>query len=54
MSWSFTAVGKPEAVKRAIEASSNNKCTGNSLNELNEAKPALYVRLSNDPFEELV
>jgi hypothetical protein len=41
MSWSFSAVGKPEAVTRAIDESSNNKVTGQSLDEWNEAKPAL-------------
>lgn len=43
MSWSFSAVGKPDAVKRAIEASSNNQYTGASLDEWNEAKPALLA-----------
>lgn len=43
MSWSFSAVGKPDAVKRAIEASSNNNCTGQSLDEWNDAKPALLA-----------
>jgi len=43
VSWSFQAVGKPEAVKRAIEESSNNKLTGQSLEEWNEAKPALLT-----------
>ncbi len=43
MSWSFSAVGKPDAVKRAIEASSNGKNTGQSLDEWNAAKPALLT-----------
>ena len=43
MSWLFSAVGKPDAVKRAIEESSNNKYTGPSLDEWNEAKPALLA-----------
>lgn len=43
MSWSFSAVGKPEAVIRAIEESSNNKLTDQSLAEWNEAKPALLA-----------
>jgi hypothetical protein len=43
MSWSFSAVGKPDAVQRAIEASSNNKSTGQSLDEWNAAKPALLA-----------
>ena len=43
MSWSFLAMGKPDAVGRAIEESSNNKLTGNSLEEWNEAKPALLA-----------
>lgn len=41
MSWSFSAVGKPSAVARAIEESSNNKLTGQSLAEWQEAKPAI-------------
>lgn len=43
MSWSFQAVGKSTAVVRAIEESSNNKLTGQSLDEWNEAKPALLA-----------
>ena len=43
MSWSFSAVGKPDAVKRAIEESPNNKSTGQSLDEWNVAKPALLA-----------
>ena len=43
MSWSFQAVRKPDAVKRAIKESSNNKLTGQSLEEWNEAKPALLT-----------
>ena len=43
MSWSFSAMGKPEAVKRAIDESNNNKYTGQSLEEWNEAKPALLA-----------
>ena len=41
MSWSFQAVGKAGAVLRAIEESSNNNLTGQSLAEWQEAKPAL-------------
>lgn len=43
MSWSFQAVGKPAAVVKAIEESSNNKLTGKSLDEWQEAKPALLA-----------
>jgi hypothetical protein len=43
MSWSFSAVGKPEAVKRAIEESPNNNLTGVSRQEWDEAKPALLA-----------
>ncbi len=43
MSWSFSAVGKPAAVTKAIEESSNNKLTDPSLTEWNEAKPALLM-----------
>jgi hypothetical protein len=43
MSWSFSAVGKPGAVKRAIEESHNNRLTDQSLEEWNEAKPALLT-----------
>lgn len=43
MSWSFSAIGKPQAVVRAIEESSNNKLTGISLAEWYEAKPALLA-----------
>jgi hypothetical protein len=43
MSWSFQAVGKPAAVVKAIEESSNNKLTGQSLEEWQEAKPALLA-----------
>lgn len=46
MSWSFSAVGKPDAVKRAIEESSNNKLTDQSLAEWNDAKPALLTLVS--------
>jgi hypothetical protein len=41
MSWSFQAIGTPTAVVKAIEESSNNKLTGQSLEEWQEAKPAL-------------
>lgn len=40
MSWSFSAVGKPEAVLRAIETQ-NSGLTGVSKVEWDEAKPAL-------------
>ena len=40
MSWSFSAVGKPEAVLRALE-SQNSGLTGASKVEWDEAKPAL-------------
>lgn len=43
MSWSFSAVGKPAAVVKAIEESSNNRLTGQSLEEWQEAKPALLA-----------
>lgn len=43
MSWSFSAVGKASAVVKAIEESSNNQLTGQSLEEWNEAKPALIA-----------
>ena len=43
MSWSFSAIGKPDAVKRAIIESSNNTLTGPSLTEWNDAKPALLA-----------
>jgi hypothetical protein len=43
MSWSFQAVGKPSAVVKAIEESSNNKLTDQSLKEWLEAKPALIA-----------
>lgn len=43
MSWSFHAVGKAEAVVRAIEESPNNKMGEPSLSGWNEAKPALLA-----------
>lgn len=43
MSWSFNAVGRPEAVARAIEESQNNRLTDQSLAEWNDAKPALLA-----------
>src|SRR4051812_12749792 len=43
MSWSFSAVGKPAAVVKAIEESFNNQLTGQSLEEWQEAKPALLA-----------
>lgn len=43
MSWSFSAVGKPSAIAKAIEESSNNNLTGVSLQEWQEAKPALLA-----------
>ena len=42
MSWSFSAVGKPDAVKRAIETQ-NSGLTGQSLAEWQEAQPALLA-----------
>ncbi len=43
MSWSFSAVGKPDAVKRAIESSPNNTYTGQSRDEWDAIKPALLA-----------
>ena len=43
MSWTFSAVGKPEAVLRAIEASPNNTYTGQSRDEWDAVKPALVA-----------
>ena len=42
MSWSFSAIGKPEAVARSIE-NSNTNLTGQSLAEWEEVKPALLA-----------
>lgn len=43
MSWSFSAVGKASAVAKAIEESSNNNMTGQSLAEWQEAKPSILA-----------
>lgn len=40
MSWSFSAIGKPEAVARALDTQ-NAGLTGQSKVEWDEAKPAL-------------
>lgn len=42
MSWSIQAIGKPDAVKRAIETA-NIGLTGQSKDEWEEAKPALLA-----------
>jgi len=42
MSWSFQAVGKPDAVMASIRTV-NNGLTGQSLAEWEEAKPALLA-----------
>lgn len=42
MSWSFNAIGKPEAVIRALDTA-NAGLTGQSKDEWEEAKPALKV-----------
>ena len=43
MSWSFSASGKASALKQAIEEHSNNRLTGQSLAEWEEAKPSLLA-----------
>lgn len=45
MSWSFAAVGKPEAVRKAIETA-NTGLTDQSKAEWEEAKPALLALVS--------
>jgi hypothetical protein len=54
MSWSVSIVGKPAAVRRALDEHSNHKLTGQSKKEWDEAYPALRALVNGNMGDLLV